>query len=63
MENLELENTIFNMKILLNGLTIKLDTTEGNISEFEDMAMETRQNKEHRGKMADKNMDDKQRLQ
>lgn len=62
MENLELENTIFNMKILLNGLTIKLDTTEGNISEFEDMAMETRQIKEHRGKMADKNMDDKQRL-
>lgn len=62
MENIELENTIFNMKILLNGPTIKLETTEGNISEFEDMAMETTQIKKHRGKMADKNMDDKQRL-
>lgn len=56
MEILELENTISKMKILLNGFTIRLDTTEENTSELEDIAMETRQIKTHREKKADKKM-------
>lgn len=50
MKILELENTISKMKILLNGLTIRLVTTEENISELEDTEMETRQIKTHREK-------------
>lgn len=56
MKILELENTISNMKILLNGLTIGLVTTEENISELEDTAMATRQIKTHREKKTDKKM-------
>ena len=50
MEILELEKQSLKWKNLLNGLTIRLDTTEENISEFEDTAVETRKTKAHRNK-------------
>ena len=41
MELLEIKNTISKMKYSLNGISNKLDTTEENISELEDIAIET----------------------
>ena len=47
MELLEMKNTESEMKKILDGFSSRLDIQEVKISEFEDIILETIQNKTH----------------
>ena len=55
VELLEIKHTISKMKYSLNGISHRLDTTEENTSELEDMAIDTIQIKAQIEKKLKKN--------
>lgn len=54
MELVEVKNIIIIMKNSLDGSNRLLDTVKEKISEYEDIVMETKQNKTQKGKMKKK---------
>lgn len=62
MKLLEMKNTIYEMKTSLDGISSRLDTEEGKITELEIIAIETIQTAIHREKKIGRKKKKEQRI-